>query len=202
MFRLNSTANTMIGNDTIRGVSGGEKKRVSIAEALMGWPLLHCWDNSTRGMDSSTALDFIQLARSYTKAREATTIVTIYQASQPILDTFDKVTVLYEGQQVFFGTMQAALAYFHRLGFERPRKMTTGDFFTSLTNPEEARNLIRNTSVSVPRTADDFALVWRMSPERKELLDEIESYEKGHPVDGNAFQKLRTAKNLEKDAGV
>jgi hypothetical protein len=45
-------------------------------------------------------------------------------------------------------------------------------------------------------------LVWRMSPERKELVEEIAIYEKGHPVDGNAFQILRTAKNLEKDAGV
>lgn len=54
MFGLSHTINTRVGNDFIRGVSGGERKRVSIAEACLGGSPLQCWDNSTRGLDSAT----------------------------------------------------------------------------------------------------------------------------------------------------
>lgn len=47
----------------IRGVSGGEKRRTSLAEAFLGDAQLRCWDNSTRGLDSCTALRFVQLNR-------------------------------------------------------------------------------------------------------------------------------------------
>jgi ABC-type multidrug transport system ATPase subunit len=56
MLGLSHTMNTMVGNEFIRGVSGGERKRVSIAETILCGCPLQCWDNSTRGLDSSTAL--------------------------------------------------------------------------------------------------------------------------------------------------
>lgn len=51
MFGISHTKNTIVGNDFIRGVSGGERKRVSIAEACLSNAPLQCWDNSTRGLD-------------------------------------------------------------------------------------------------------------------------------------------------------
>jgi ABC-type multidrug transport system ATPase subunit len=56
MLGLPHTINTRVGNDFIRGVSGGERKRVSIAEATLSQAPLQCWDNSTRGLDSANAL--------------------------------------------------------------------------------------------------------------------------------------------------
>ena len=53
---LSHTINTRVGNDFVRGVSGGERKRVSIAEATLSASPLQCWDNSTRGLDSANAL--------------------------------------------------------------------------------------------------------------------------------------------------
>ncbi len=50
------TRNSRVGNDFIRGVSGGERKRVSIAEASLSGANLQCWDNATRGLDAATAL--------------------------------------------------------------------------------------------------------------------------------------------------
>ena len=51
MFGISHTANTRVGNDFVRGVSGGERKRVTIAEATLSMAPLQCWDNSTRGLD-------------------------------------------------------------------------------------------------------------------------------------------------------
>lgn len=100
VFGLSHTFNTRVGNDFVRGVSGGERKRVSIAEASLGGSPLQCWDNSTRGLDSATALEFVKTLRLSTDITGSTACVAIYQASQSIYDIFDKVVVLYEGRQV------------------------------------------------------------------------------------------------------
>lgn len=55
LFWIDHTLNTKVGNTIIRGVSGGEKKRVSIAEAMVTKASCQCWDNSTKGLDASTA---------------------------------------------------------------------------------------------------------------------------------------------------
>jgi ABC-type multidrug transport system ATPase subunit len=59
MFNIEHTANTIVGNHFIRGVSGGEKRRVSIAEMMITSATVLAWDNSTRGLDASTALDWV-----------------------------------------------------------------------------------------------------------------------------------------------
>lgn len=91
MLGLSHTLNTRVGNDFVRGVSGGERKRVSIAEvALCGSPL-QCWDNSTRGLDSANALEFCKTLNLMAKYSGTTCAVAIYQASQNAYDvsTFD-----------------------------------------------------------------------------------------------------------------
>src|ERR1700761_8057368 len=71
---------TVQGNDFVRGVSGGERKRVSIAEmALAGSPIA-AWDNSTRGLDSATALTFTKSLRLNANIVGSTHAVAIYQA--------------------------------------------------------------------------------------------------------------------------
>lgn len=53
---ISHTSNTRVGNDFVRGVSGGERKRVTVAEAALSYSPLQCWDNSTRGLDSANAV--------------------------------------------------------------------------------------------------------------------------------------------------
>ena len=89
VFGLSHTINTKVGNDFIRGISGGERKRVSIAEAALGGSPIQCWDNSTRGLDSATALEFVKTLRISTSLAGSTAIVAIYQASQAIYDVCD-----------------------------------------------------------------------------------------------------------------
>lgn len=86
VFGLSHTVNTKVGNDFIRGVSGGERKRVSIAEAVLAGSPIQCWDNSTRGLDSATALEFVKTLKLSTSLGGSTAIVAIYQASQAIYD--------------------------------------------------------------------------------------------------------------------
>ncbi|KAL3962911.1 hypothetical protein ACCO45_004434 [Purpureocillium lilacinum] len=134
---LSHTYNTKVGNDFIRGVSGGERKRVSLAEMVLAGSPFACWDNSTRGLDSATAFKFVQSLRLICDVGDQTNCVAIYQASQSIYELFDKTTVLYEGRQIYFGPANQAKRYFEKQGWHCPQRQTTGDFLTSVTNPQE-----------------------------------------------------------------
>jgi ATP-binding cassette subfamily G (WHITE) protein 2 (SNQ2) len=73
LFWIEHTLGTKVGNELIRGVSGGEKKRVSIAEAMVTKASVQAWDNSTRGLDASTALEYVQSLRSLTNMAQIST---------------------------------------------------------------------------------------------------------------------------------
>ncbi|GKU06352.1 atpase [Fusarium langsethiae] len=194
---LTHTYNTMVGNDYIRGVSGGERKRVSIAEMMLAQSPMAAWDNSTRGLDSATALKFaaaIRLASDYTGSANA---LAIYQASQAIYDLFHKAVVLYEGRQIYFGPASKAKAYFERMGWQCPQRQTVGDFLTSATNPQERKARL-GMEKTVPRTAEEFERYWHNSQEYKTLREEIELYQGKYHVDNRseAMAPLREHKNL------
>jgi ATP-binding cassette subfamily G (WHITE) protein 2 (PDR) len=72
----------------IRGLSGGEKRRTSIAEVYISESQLQCWDNSTRGLDSATALRFVQLIKRTNIIRRSTVLMSIYQASDAIYKVY------------------------------------------------------------------------------------------------------------------
>ncbi|KAL4900736.1 hypothetical protein BDW74DRAFT_92620 [Aspergillus multicolor] len=197
MLGLSHTMNTMVGNEFIRGVSGGERKRVSIAETtLCGCPL-QCWDNSTRGLDSSTALEFVRNLRLSTEYTGSTAVVAIYQASQAIYDVFDKAIVLYEGRQIYFGNALDARRFFIEMGFDCPDRQTTADFLTSLTSPTE-RLVREGFEHLVPRTPDEFAERWRQSAERRRLLDDIEAFQNEFPVGGSKYEEFNRSRAAEK----
>ncbi|OLN81927.1 ABC transporter CDR4-like protein 4 [Colletotrichum chlorophyti] len=193
---LSHTYNTKVGNDFVRGVSGGERKRVSIAEMMLAGSPMCAWDNSTRGLDSATALKFVQTLRLASDFTGSANAVAIYQASQAIYDLFDKAVVLYEGRQIYFGPAAAAKSYFERMGWECPQRQTTGDFLTSVTNPSErrARPGMEN---QVPRTPEEFEAYWLQSAEYQTLRQEIEQHTQEHPIEakGQALTELRQQKN-------
>ncbi|OJJ97758.1 hypothetical protein ASPACDRAFT_1858481 [Aspergillus aculeatus ATCC 16872] len=201
MLGLSHTLNTQIGNEYIRGVSGGERKRVSIAETMLCGSPLQCWDNSTRGLDSSTALEFVRRLRLSTDYTGSTAIVAIYQASQAIYDVFDKVTVLYEGRQIYFGHADDAKRFFVDMGFDCPDRQTTADFLTSLTSPTE-RKAREGFEHLVPRTPDEFASRWKESAERKQLLADIEAFQVEFPLEGDKYEEFSRSRAAEKAKGT
>ena len=177
VFGLSHTKNTIVGNDTVRGVSGGERKRVSLAEMALGRSSIAAWDNATRGLDSATALEFAQALRTSADIASMTHVVALYQASQHIFDQFDKVMVLYDGHQVFFGPISRARSYFESMGWLCPPRQTTPDFLTSVTNPSE-RVARSGHDDKVPRTAEDFEKYWLSSEEYKMSLHALETAER------------------------
>ncbi|GKU21386.1 unnamed protein product [Fusarium langsethiae] len=180
IFGISHTVDTRVGDDFVRGVSGGERKRVSIAEAALTGAKLQCWDNTTRGLDSGNAINFCRNLRLQADLVGVAAAVAIYQAPQSAYELFDRVTVLYEGHQIFFGRIHEAKAYFEGLGFECPDRQTTPDFLTSMTSPQE-RRVKTGFEHTAPRTPADFTERWQASSHRKQLVRELETYEQTHP---------------------
>lgn len=172
-YGLSHTRNTKVGNEYIRGVSGGERKRVSIAEVHLSRACLQCWDNSTRGLDSATALEFIRALKTSAVITKVTPLIAIYQCSQDAYDLFDNVILLYEGYQIYHGSAKAAKDYFINLGYHCPQRQTTADFLTSLTNPSE-REVRKGFEDKVPRTPQEFYESWKRSKEHMEILRRID----------------------------
>lgn len=86
IFGISHTVDTRVGDDFVRGVSGGERKRVSIAEAALTGAKFQCWDNTTRGLDSGNAIKFCKNLRLQADLAGVAAAVAIYQAPQSAYD--------------------------------------------------------------------------------------------------------------------
>ncbi|KAI9477693.1 P-loop containing nucleoside triphosphate hydrolase protein [Coemansia mojavensis] len=177
MYGLRSCADTVIGDSFTRGVSGGERKRVSISEQMAAGASVDIWDGSTRGLDSSTALDFVRSLRITTDVLHKATVASIYQASEDIYKLFDKVLVVDKGRQLYFGPTSEAVAYFESLGIYKPARQTSADFLTGLTQLHE-RRVRPEFEGRVPETAEDFERVWIESSYHNALQEQVREFSK------------------------
>jgi ATP-binding cassette subfamily G (WHITE) protein 2 (SNQ2) len=169
---ISHTEGTKVGNEFIRGVSGGERKRVSIIETLATRSSIACWDNSTRGLDASTALEYTRALRAMTDEWKLTTIVTLYQAGNGIFDLFDKVLVLDEGEQVFYGTRDEARPFMESQGFLCGAGANVGDFLTGVTVPNE-RKIISGFEARFPRNAPELRHAYEESSIKSRMDAEL-----------------------------
>jgi ATP-binding cassette subfamily G (WHITE) protein 2 (SNQ2) len=156
------TSDTIIGNEFLRGISGGERKRVSLAEVLASTAPVQCWDNSTRGLDASNALDFAKVLRKATDEEQKTVMATLYQAGNGIYNKFDKVCVLAEGRQIYYGPVSEAKGYFENMGFVCNPGANVADFLTSV-SVLTGRQVRPGFETRLPETADEFAVRFRAS---------------------------------------
>ncbi|KAK1984440.1 ABC-2 type transporter [Colletotrichum cereale] len=178
MFGIEHTKNTLVGDEHIRGVSGGERKRVSLAETLATRASVVCWDNSTRGLDASTALSFAKSLRVYTDVSGRTTLVTLYQAGESIYKLMDKVLVIDNGRMLFQGPAGEAKSYFQDLGYLCPPRQTTADFLTSIAD-KNARHFQPGREDTAPKTAEELEQAFRDSQHYQRILEDVEDYERG-----------------------
>ncbi|KAJ5345619.1 hypothetical protein N7452_003623 [Penicillium brevicompactum] len=172
---ISHTANTKVGNEYVRGVSGGERKRVSIIECLTTRGSVFCWDNSTRGLDASSALDWTKCIRSLTDNLGLASIVTLYQAGNGIYDLFDKVLVLDEGEEIYYGPMTEARPFLEGAGFMCHEGANVADYLTGVTVPTE-RAILPGHENSFPRTAKEIRNLYEQSPTFKQMVQEEEEY--------------------------
>jgi ATP-binding cassette subfamily G (WHITE) protein 2 (SNQ2) len=168
---ISHTVDTKVGDAYVRGVSGGERKRVSIVECLATRGSIYCWDNSTRGLDASTALQYIKAIRAMTDILGLTTVVTLYQAGNGIYEQFDKVLVLEEGAEIYYGPCAEARPFMENLGFICEPSANTADFLTGVLIPTE-RKVKADFRARFPRTKEAIRAEYDNSLIKEEMSAE------------------------------
>ena len=149
-FGLSHVLKTIVGNDFVRGVSGGERKRISIIETFIANGSVYLWDNSTKGLDSSTALDFLTILQSMARATSSVNFVKISQASDKIVEKFDKILMLTDSYQVFYGTIDEFMDSFSRdLGIPKNPNDCIIEYLTSILNFQFKKHANRMSMQSV-----------------------------------------------------
>lgn len=126
----------------------------------------------------------------------AACFVAIYQSPQAAYDYFNKVIVLYEGRQIYFGPCKEAKAFFVDMGFECPERQTDPDFLTSLTSAAE-RRARPGFEHRVPQTPDEFEKRWQESGARKALLREIEEFDTRYPIGGESLKQFQQSRRAQ-----
>ena len=158
---LVSSRHSIVGSQSVRGISGGERKRVSIGKELMGSPSLVFVDEPTSGLDAFQAHSMIELLHSLTESGRVV-VAVLHQPRSAIYELFDKILLLSEGNTMYFGQAASACEYFRRIGFHCPDHYNPADYFLDLisvdTRNEDARD---NTSRRVER----IAAIWDSSIE-------------------------------------
>ncbi|KAI3820574.1 hypothetical protein L1987_08122 [Smallanthus sonchifolius] len=130
---LTRCKNSIVGSPSLRGVSGGERKRVSIGQEMLINPSLLFLDEPTSGLDSTTAQRIVSTL--WDLARGGRTIVmTIHQPSSRLFYMFHKVLLLSEGNPLFFGKGSEVMSYFDSVGFSPSVAMNPSDFLLDLAN--------------------------------------------------------------------
>ncbi|KMZ56615.1 ABC transporter G family member [Zostera marina] len=124
---------SLVGSSKVRGVSGGEKKRMSIGQELLVNPSLFFLDEPTSGLDSTSAQRIMSMLCDIAK-KGRTVLTTIHQPSTRMFYMFDKVMLLADGNPIYFGKGSDAMTYFHSIGYTPSMTMNPSDFLLDLAN--------------------------------------------------------------------
>ncbi|KAI3414644.1 ABC transporter domain-containing protein [Psidium guajava] len=134
---LTHAADTFVGDEENRGISGGERKRVSIGVDMIHDPPILLLDEPTSGLDSKSALQVIELLSLMAKAHRRTIIISIHQPSYRILGFISNYLILYRGSVVHSGSIGSLEERIAKLGLQVPLQLNVLEFAMEILSPLE-----------------------------------------------------------------
>ncbi|KAI2466210.1 P-loop containing nucleoside triphosphate hydrolase protein [Annulohypoxylon bovei var. microspora] len=180
---LKDCADNLIGNEMVKGISGGEKRRVSIAIQILTDPRVLLLDEPTSGLDSFTASSILEVLQGL--AREGRTLIlTIHQARSDIFNHFGNVLLLARGgSPAYAGAAKDMLPYFNGLGYQCPQHTNPADFALDLITIDlqearreaESREKVRRLIESWTRIMNQSQLETKATPRLSDIHEAGES---------------------------
>ncbi|KAJ2004951.1 hypothetical protein H4R26_002223 [Coemansia thaxteri] len=156
-LRLTHVKDTKIGGYGMRGVSGGERKRVSIGMELVTDPSILVLDEPSSGLDSSSAEMVVELTKEMARQRNLCTLMTIHQPSAEMVAKFDKLILLSQGKLVYMGPASQALSYFENQGYPSTNSNPANFFIDLMTVDFASDEAMRKSEQRVQALVDYFA---------------------------------------------
>ncbi|XP_066234472.1 ATP-binding cassette sub-family G member 8 isoform X2 [Saccopteryx leptura] len=156
-LRLRQCANTRVGNAYVRGVSGGERRRVSIGVQLLWNPGILILDEPTSGLDSFTAHNLVKTLSRLAKGNRLV-LISLHQPRSDIFRLFDLVLLMTSGTTIYLGAAQHMVQYFTAAGYPCPRYSNPADFYVDLTSIDRQS---REQEVATREKAQSLAVLFR-----------------------------------------
>ncbi|KAH7834726.1 hypothetical protein Vadar_019026 [Vaccinium darrowii] len=125
---LDSCAETLVGDAMRRGISGGQKKRLTTGEIVVGPTKVLFMDEISNGLDSSTTYQIIVCLQQLAHITDATILVGLLQPAPETFDLFDDIILMAEGTIVYHGPRSHVLEFFEDCGFRCPERKGVADF--------------------------------------------------------------------------
>ncbi|PPD72580.1 hypothetical protein GOBAR_DD30521 [Gossypium barbadense] len=125
---LDICAGTIVGDALQRGISGGQKKRVTTGEVIVGPIKTLFMDEITNGLDSSTAFQIVSCLQQLVHITDATLLVALLQPSPETFELFDDIILMAEGKILYHGPRDAVVEFFESCGFRCPQRKEIVDF--------------------------------------------------------------------------
>ncbi|KAI3757151.1 hypothetical protein L6452_04685 [Arctium lappa] len=162
LLGLDICSDTMVGDEMRRGISGGQKKRVTTGEMLVGPAKVFLMDEISTGLDSSTTFQIIKYMRQMVHIMDITMIISLLQPAPETFELFDDVILLSEGQIVYQGPRNNVLEFFEHVGFKCPERKGVADFLQEVTSRKDQEQYWFNKSIAYRYVSvDDFVHFFR-----------------------------------------
>ncbi|KAG6418324.1 hypothetical protein SASPL_120527 [Salvia splendens] len=134
---LDVCRDTIVGDEMMRGISGGQKKRVTTGEMIVGPTKTLFMDEISTGLDSSTTFQIVKCLQQIVHLTEATIFMSLLQPAPETFDLFDDIVLLSEGQIVYQGPREHVVEFFESCGFKCPDRKGTADFLQEVTSRKD-----------------------------------------------------------------
>ncbi|RLN54609.1 hypothetical protein BBJ28_00021987, partial [Nothophytophthora sp. Chile5] len=172
---LQNCQDTIVGDAMLRGVSGGERKRVTTGEMEFGMKYVTLMDEISTGLDSAATYDIINTQRSVAQTLRKTVVIALLQPSPEVFALFDDVMILNEGELMYHGPCDRVQGYFDSLGFSCPPGRDIADYLLDLGTAEQYRYQVPQHSTKQPRRASEFSALFKQSEIHQDMLDQLEA---------------------------
>ncbi|TKW15301.1 hypothetical protein SEVIR_5G228700v4 [Setaria viridis] len=136
---LEICADTMVGDEMLRGISGGQRKRVTTGEMLVGPARALFMDEISTGLDSSTTFQIVNSLRQSIHILGGTAVISLLQPAPETYNLFDDIILLSDGQVVYQGPREEVLEFFESLGFRCPERKGVADFLQEVTSKKDQK---------------------------------------------------------------
>ncbi|XP_021731921.1 pleiotropic drug resistance protein 1-like [Chenopodium quinoa] len=134
---LENCADTMVGDEMIRGISGGQRKRVTTGEMLVGPAKALFMDEISTGLDSSTTYQIVNSIRQSVHILNGTAVISLLQPAPETYNLFDDIILLSDGLIVYQGPREHVLEFFESMGFKCPDRKGVADFLQEVTSKKD-----------------------------------------------------------------
>ncbi|XP_021831297.1 pleiotropic drug resistance protein 1-like [Prunus avium] len=136
---LDACADTLVGDQLLRGISGGQKKRVTTGEMLVGPARALFMDEISTGLDSSTTYQIVNSVKNYVHILNGTAVISLLQPAPETYELFDDIILLSDGQIVYQGPREQVLDFFESMGFKCPERKGVADFLQEVTSRKDQK---------------------------------------------------------------